>query len=167
MLKLVSQQALTVLVAAYLSVGCATHAADNQRLLRRIDQSRRAALENRQQIAQLQARLAEVEQRQPPPPEAPGSADLKPLLARLDLMIAQNQSLLQNANAASAESPDLAKPPCGPDADAKQQLRYWAERLRANPPRSHGGLSLEESRALNVLLREERDLDLMNPWQSR
>ena len=167
MLKILPPHAAVVLVAAYMSFGCATHAADNQRLLRHLDHSRRVSLENQQQIAELQGRLAEVEQRQPAPLEGPSTTDLRTLIARLDLLIAQNQSLVQNVTATSAERSESTKVPCGADSDPRQQLRYWAERLRSRPSGTHGGLSLEESRALSVLLREERDLDLINPWQNR
>jgi hypothetical protein len=90
---------------------------------------------------------------------------------KLDLLIAQNQLLLaQRSELASVQSEpsESAKSPDGAcnadvDADPREQLRFWAERVREDTTRWRGGLSTAQSEALHELLRP-RSLDPSNPW---
>lgn len=94
----------------------------------------------------------------------------------LDAAIARNRELMERNRALSAQNQSLAQshlfePPTGTceppqeGADAKAQLRYWADQLR-NPSKGfRGKLTPAQNAALNVLLQEERTLDPHNPWR--
>lgn len=52
-------------------------------------------------------------------------------------------------------------------ASERERLEQLVEDLREYAFDPHSGLSLERRQALRVLLRRERQLDLMNPWGDR
>ncbi len=66
------------------------------------------------------------------------------------------------AKVALAESPQPATP-----ASERQRLEQLLEGLREYGFDPQNGLSNERREALRVLLRHERQLDLMNPWGGR
>jgi hypothetical protein len=152
-------------------VGCATYSAENQRLLVSLEQSRQAALEQQLRLVQLEQRLAQLEGA---PRARRFQSELTPALEKLDELILQNQQLLmQMAGRGASEASALegsaddgfALPvSCADGSDARDQLRYWAARLRADHKLFRGGLSPEQNHALNLLLRRERLLDPQNPW---
>jgi hypothetical protein len=49
--------------------------------------------------------------------------------------------------------------------DAKEHLRYWAQRMRDEERGFRGRMSSEWNAALNVVLRRDRPLDPRNPWR--
>jgi hypothetical protein len=100
-------------------------------------------------------------------------AELEAVLAQNEELAAHNRALLveNQALASQAAVPAAAGARCDApppdDADAKTQLRYWAERLRNGDNGFRGGLTPQQNAALNVLLRRERELDPQNPWHER
>jgi hypothetical protein len=177
MQPLVSRLAVVGFFASSL-LGCASHAAENRRLLDQLSQARAAAADNRAHLAELEQRLVGIERQSELEAERARARELVPLVEKLDLLISQNRELLlQNAaslppSALSAEvtDPEASVPEgqtCELNSDPKEQLRYWAEQLRGDPSRWRGGLSPAENQALNVLLRRERLLDPRNPWHLR
>ena len=76
----------------------------------------------------------------------------------------ENQELARKA-AQAAQAPDA----CGlsDGSDPKEQLRYWAQRLRDDERGFRGRLSSEWNAALNVVLRRDRPLDPRNPWREQ
>lgn len=78
------------------------------------------------------------------------------------------------AEARVAAPAGAASPACAPSQTAapdprteRERLQQLLESLRAYATDPHSGLSLERREALRVLLRRERQLDLMNPWGDR
>jgi hypothetical protein len=93
------------------------------------------------------------------------SVQNRELEARNRALAAQNQAL---AHGHAFEPPARASacaPPPGA-ADPREQLRYWARRLRDG---DSGGLRArltpDQKAAIQVLLRPERELDPRNPWR--
>jgi hypothetical protein len=177
MQSLVSRLAV-VGFAGFAFLGCASQAAENRRLLDELSQARAAAVDNRAHLAELEQRLLGIEQQRELEAERARARELIPLVEKLDLLISQNRELLmQNAASLPAEPAPTeesdgeesaaAEQTCELSSDPKQQLRYWAERLRGDPSRWRGGLSAAENQAVNVLLRRERLLDPRNPWHVR
>jgi hypothetical protein len=170
--KIVLKLALLGLCASSPS-GCATYAAENQRLIVSLEQSRHAALEQQLRLVQLEQRFAELEGA-PRQSARRISNELTPALEKLDQLILQNEQLLmQMAGRGSHEAPALEAASedafalpllCADGPDPRDQLRYWAARLRADHTLFRGGLSPEQNQALNLLLRRERLLDPQNPW---
>jgi hypothetical protein len=155
-------------------VGCATYSAENQRLIVSLEQSRQAALEQQLRLVQLEQRFAQLERAPLGHSARRSSSELTPALEKLDELILQNQQLLlQMAGRGTNEAPALEASAddgftlpvsCADGSDARDQLRYWAARLRADHTVFRGGLSPEQNHALNLLLRRERLLDPQNPW---
>lgn len=159
-------------------VGCASHAAENRRLLDELSQARAAAVDNRTHLAELEQRLFGIEQQRELEAERARARELMPLLDKLDVLISQNRELLLQNAASLLPAPLPAEviegevsaaetQTCDLSSDPKEQLRYWAEQLRGDPSRWRGGLSPAENQAVNVLLRRERLLDPRNPWHVR
>jgi hypothetical protein len=126
-------------------------------------------------IAQLEQRLKELEAERHA--AAPRAATGDITADELDAMIARNDELMARNRTLAAENQVLeqshlfepvsakACEPAPDDPDPKAQLRYWAERLRDGDNGFRDGLTIEQSAALNVLLRRERALDPRNPWR--
>lgn len=168
----------TVGLAGFALLGCASQSAENRRLLDELSQARVAAVENRAHLAEIEQRLRGIEQQREREAERARARELLPLVERLDLLISQNRELLlQNAESSPAPPPPAEEASgigsageaqsCELSSDPKEQLRFWAERLRGDPSRWRGGLSPAENQALNVILRRERLLDPRNPWHVR
>jgi hypothetical protein len=174
MFNLVSR--LVVAAVAASSVGCATYAAENRRLLDDLSRSRDAAVENQVRLVEVEQRLRQIELEAQLAAERSRANELGAVAEKLDVLIAQNQQILLQASA----PPPIAPPPpevaviesaavadaCTDASDPKERLRYWAERLRNDPSVWRGGLSPAQNQALNILLRRERSLDPLNPWQN-
>lgn len=142
-----------------------------------------ASLE-RQRVHELEARLTLLEERseaeaQVPPPSTPLPSD--PMLKRqLDVLIALNQEMLDQTRAsqravavvptqpAPIEAPRTSAigPECNAGLTTEQKVLELVLQLRGErSPWRVDGLSYEESQALRVLLRAERELDHENPWR--
>jgi hypothetical protein len=129
-------------------------------------------------VAQLEQRLKELEaERRAVAPAASAPLQVSGDPIAVSQVLAQNQELIARNRALASENrvlaqgrlfePPAAAPACEPPpdgADAKAQLRYWADRLR-NGDGFRGKLTAEQNAAINVLLRQERALDPHNPWQ--
>jgi len=127
--------------------------------------ARRRITELEQQVKQLEAERRAT--------SAPGTVQSA---RELEGAIARNRELVERNRALSAQNQALAQshlfePPARScetpqqGADAKTQLRYWADQLR-NPSKGfRGKLTPAQNAALNVLLQEERALDPHNPWR--
>lgn len=178
MQPLVSRLAIVGL-AGFGFMGCASQSVENRRLLDELSQARATAAEHRAHLAELEQRLLGIEQRRELEAERARARELMPLVDKLDLVISQNRELLLQ-NAASLPLPPAPieeeidahgsaaeEQTCALSSDPKEQLRFWAERLRGDPSRWRGGLSPAENQAVNVLLRRERLLDPRNPWHVR
>ncbi len=163
-------RSLSIVVLASTSFGCALSAGENRRLAEDLQRAQLRTLEGQLRLAELERRLLEMEQAaRADAAKAPERAELED---KVDLLIAQNQLLLaQRPELASvqqsppAQSASAAGGACSVDvqADPREQLRFWAERVREDTTRWRGGLSTAQSEALNVLLRP-RSLDPSNPW---
>jgi hypothetical protein len=127
----------------------------------------RRIIELEQRVKELEAERRGAARSAPAPQDT--SRELAAAIARSDELAARNRALsLQNQELTQAHlfEPPAATRACEPpeSADAKAQLRFWAEQLRdADSPRVR--LSSEQNAALNVLLRRERSLDPTNPWR--
>ena len=132
--------------------------------------------EAQRRIAQLEQRLKQLEaERRGATPDAAAQGKASP---ELEAMIVHNRQLTARNRALAAENQNLAEgrlfetpaaaTACEPppnDADPRTQIRYWAERLRDGDTAFHGRLTTEQSAAVQVLLRRERELDPRNPWR--
>jgi hypothetical protein len=131
--------------------------------------ARRRIVELEQRVKELEAERRSAASSAPPPRES--SRELAAAIARSDELAARNRALsLQNQELAAARAFErpVSTVACEPpqSADAKAQLRYWAERLRDGDSGIQVRLSAEQNAALNVLLRRERALDPHNPWRA-
>jgi len=124
--------------------------------------------EAQQRIVQLEQRLKELEAERRA--AGPSGSALEAAIARNNELQASNRALTAENQALVQESHlfdrrdghTCASPPNG--ADAKAQLRYWAEQLREGDSGFRARLTAEQNAAVNVLLRRERELD-PNPWR--
>jgi hypothetical protein len=96
----------------------------------------------------------------------------------LNALLAVNQRLLEEVEAAreravvaeaqKASDPEVGTEPAPTDLPSlvsrEERLRRIVHELHGKAGRFRGGLSLEQSEALRVLLKNERDLDTANPW---
>jgi hypothetical protein len=153
----------TIGIAALTSsaFGCATHAADNRRLVDELGRAERSASDHQRRIAELEWRLRELEGQR----DAESRRQLGAVLDRLDALLEQNRQLVE-ASVAATDDGSRSCTADGPSdgADAKVHLRFWAERLRSSSHGFRGGLTPEQNSALNLLLKRERLLDPRNPW---
>jgi len=146
------------------ALGCATHTDENRRLIAELGRAERSAFDDQQRIADLEWRLKESEAQRDAEVKRSAARQLSAVVERLDALLEQNQTLVH-----AAVAPTEGSSMCtvsGPDdgTDPKAHLRYWAERLRSSSTGFRGGLTREQSSALNVLLKHERWLDPKNPW---
>jgi len=184
---------LTVLGLLSSLVSCLP-AQTNRGLERELQTARAEAALEQRRVYELEARLARLEVRTQPAPAAvtPSAGGGDPTLQRqLDMLIALNQELLREARAnreqtsvaaastaAAAVIPALTPavmpqqmpngvgPECNTGLTTEQKILELVLTLKGErSPWRVDGLSYEESQALRVLLREERPLDLENPWQ--
>jgi len=140
--------------------------------------ARTEALREHAQLIELKARLLELEHRlgnRTPPCDVapdPRSADVAPASERprTEPLRSQGDFLTEARIVAPSAAPPVARVAVGtppqpasstPDRGRVEQL---LNELREYGFDLHGGLSLERREALRVLLRRERQLDLMNPW---
>jgi hypothetical protein len=173
-MKIVALKLGVVGLCAASAVGCATYSAENQRLLVSLEQSRQAALEQQLRLVELERRFARLEGAPLGQSARRSSSELTPAIEKLDELLLQNQQLLmQMAGRGSLEGPAIdgsagdgftLPVSCADGSDPRDQLRYWAARVRADHTVFRGGLSPEQNHALNLLLRRERLLDPHNPW---
>jgi hypothetical protein len=100
---------------------------------------------------------------------ASGDEALAAAQARTEALAAHNRALsLENQELAhKAAAGAQGSTSCGlPEGtDAKEQLRYWAQRMRDDERGFRGRMSSEWNAALNVVLRRDRPLDPRNPWR--
>jgi hypothetical protein len=157
----------TIGIAALTSsaFACATHAADNRRLVDELGRAERSASDHQRRIAELEWRLRELEGQRDAESRRGAARQLGAVLDRLDALLEQNRQLME----ASVAATDEGSKSCTADgpsdgADAKVHLRFWAERLRSSSNGFRGGLTPEQNSALNLLLKRERLLDPRNPW---
>jgi hypothetical protein len=125
--------------------------------------------EDKARIAALEARLARMDQVNGAPPASADATDQR-LLERMDRLIDLNQRVLlaehfrQPIDPALADGAAQGTNGCGDSADPREELRRLVERMYGGSSGFRGGLSVEQSEALKVLLRPERSLDAHNPW---
>jgi hypothetical protein len=131
--------------------------------------------EAQRRIAQLEQRLKELEAERRATAHgsarAQASGELqaalaqnRELTARNRTLAAENHALAQSHLFETPASATACEPPPS-DADPREQIRYWAERLRDGDTASHGRLTTKQTAAVHVLLRPERELDPSNPWR--
>jgi hypothetical protein len=124
----------------------------------------------RRRITELERQVKQLEaERGAAAPALTASSDLDAAIARNRELVERNRALsAQNQALAQSHVFDPPVPACEAPrdgADAKAQLRYWADQLR-NPSKGfRGKLTPAQNSALNVLLQEERTLDPHNPWR--
>jgi hypothetical protein len=131
--------------------------------------------EAQRRIVQLEQRLKELEAERR---AATNGAERGEASRELEAVVAQNRELTARNRALAVENQALAQshlfeppatatacepPPSG--SDPRAQIRYWAEQLRDGGPAFRGRLTSEQSAAVQVLLRRERELDPRNPWR--
>lgn len=126
-------------------------------------------------VGELEQRVRELEaeRRAATQPARPGDAPRELVAA-----VARNQELMARIRALSLENQELVQsqlfehpagacePPPG-DADAKAQLRYWADRIRTGESGFRSRLTAEQNAALNVLLRRDREIDAQIAWHEQ
>jgi hypothetical protein len=150
----------------------AVEAAESQARSARADATREHA-----RLVELEARLVEMERRSarqaracPAAPE-PRSVDVASALVhpKPDPLRSQGDFSAEAQPAAPAAPPAAklalgASPPPAGAAPERDRLEQLLEGLREYGTDKPSGLSIERREALRVLLRRERQLDLMNPW---
>lgn len=117
-------------------------------------------------VVELERRLKELEQERRA--AAQSAQELSTALARTEALEARNTALtLENEELTHTRSMSAQSAGCGAldEADPKEQLRYWAKRMRDGETGFRGRVSGEWNAALNVLLRRDRPLDPRNPWR--
>lgn len=166
---------------AIASSGCAAQLAGQSALASELAHARDEAAIQRARVSELEARLALLEKNVAANERTQARRDA-PVLAKLDRLIYVNEQLLQRAPApdasANASTPvepvvSSAEPAvdpgdgCGAGLSPAEQIERLVRRLHGGRASSwRGGLSVEQSQALHVLLRRERELDDSNPWQA-
>jgi hypothetical protein len=171
-----------VLIALANSGGCAAQMAGQNQLAYELAQARDDAAAQRTQVTALEARLAVLER--DTMSKRARSAQDAPVLAKLDHLISVNEKLVERISASAHEAPAnqsiepappaRSTPADGSDDNAcadgltpEEQLERLVRRMHGHAGAGfRGGLSLEQSQALRVLLRRERELDERSPWQA-
>jgi len=121
------------------------------------------------QLIELQRRLASQARTCQPTPERTASASeppkTEPLRSEGDFLA---EARVAPPPGSTPKKVAVAAPPA-PTTPASEQERLLQllEELHAYGFDLQGGLSLERREALRVLLRRDRQLDLMNPWNDR
>lgn len=163
------------------SSGCAAQLVGQNQVASELAHARDEAAAQRARVSELEARLALLEKEVAAGKRTQAARDA-PVLAKLDRLIRVNEQLLQRtpalapvANASPPVEPvlsstELAVDPgdsCGAGLSPAEQIERLVRRLHGGQSSSwRGGLSVEQSQALRVLLRRERQLDVSNPWQA-
>jgi hypothetical protein len=118
-------------------------------------------------IAELEQRVKELEAERAAK-QARGKSAAQPGTARSEAQAASplgpsldKQELEGRTSEPSAPAP-ATQPPN--EADAREQLRFWAKQIRDGET-SARRLSPEWNAAVKLLVRSERQLDPQNPWQ--
>jgi hypothetical protein len=151
-------------------------AAEAQARSARTDAAREQA-----RLVELEIRLLELEQRLARQPRAcdmasdPGAVDLpssrdqpktQPLRSEGDFL-AEAHSVAPASGPPGAKAAGGTSPRAATAASERQRVAQLLEDLQKYGFDSRSGLSPERREALRVLLRQERQLDLMNPWDGR
>jgi hypothetical protein len=163
------------------SSGCAAQLAERNQLAAELVQARDEAAAERARVTELETRLLVIEKDLATSKRAQANHDA-PVLAKLDRLIRVNEKLLQRtpepapaviatasvplqSTMSSSESP-ATDDSCAEGLAPAEQIERLVRRLHGGHSASwRGGLSLEQSQALRVLLRRERELDANSPWQ--
>jgi hypothetical protein len=141
-------------------------------LLTALDHANERSAEDKARIATLEARLARLEESADVSATPRPSVDQR-ILERMDRLIDFSQRVLlserflppQLEAAPTRESAPAQATRCGDAADdPREELRRLVERMYGGSSGFRGGLSVEQSEALKLLLRPERSLDTHNPW---
>ncbi len=168
--------------------GCAMQHDDTLRLNEELARARGESAWQQTRAAELESRIARLEQRTGEANGARSAEELK-LLSRLDHLLEMNERLIAERAAAPAPGASATPPPnvsaalsalsqktsapapvASSDASEaltqsqEQQLRALVESMRGHPGSPHGGLTREQEAALRILMRPERKLDTENPW---
>jgi hypothetical protein len=168
---------------AFGASGCAAQLAERNQLANELDQARGETAAEHARVTELEARMVVIERELANSKRAQVTRDT-PVLAKLDQLIRVNEKALQRAQPEppkAVTAPDPAalqstmssgweSPPaedrCGDELDPAEQIERLVRRLHGARGSSwRGGLSLEQSQALRVLLRRDRELDRNSPWQ--
>ena len=171
---------VALLAALTGACGCAAQLAGQNQLAYELAQARDDAAAQRSQVTALEARLAVLE-RDAASKRARSVQDA-PVLAKLDHLISVNEKLVERVSAPSHETPvNQSSAPvtssspaqasddnaCADGLTPEEQLERLVRRMHGHAGSGfRGGLSLEQSQALRVLLRRERELDERSPWQA-
>lgn len=165
--------------------GLVARAAEPDRWVKALTDSAPAAAASQSaaqsRIAELEQRVKDLEaERLRVLHSAPKPAELAAVIARNEELAARNRALsLENQELVQSRIFEPARPASAPqppadDADAREQLRYWAKQIRDEQGHRSAGQSGEGTfrrlpadwnKAVNVLLRNERQLDPQNPWR--
>ena len=145
-------------------------------------QSERAeAMREHARLIELEARLSEMERRLASRARACDATDVprafgvqsshdrpkvEPLRSEGDFLT-EARVVAPPAGPSDARAAVLDTSPPPTPASDRERLEQLVEDLREYAFDPQSGLSLERRQALRVLLRRERQLDLMNPWGDR
>lgn len=159
--------------------GCAAQMAGQSQLAFELSQARDEAAAQRAHVTELEARLSLLE-RDATSKRTRASQDA-PVLEKLDHLIRVNERLLERASATAPKAAEnLSSAPtlsgaleapeqdvCADGLSPEEQLERLVRRMHGHGGAGfRGGLSLEQSQALRLLLRRERELDANSPWQA-
>jgi flagellar biosynthesis GTPase FlhF len=169
---------ISSILGAWFISGCAARQTSDPFLVAALYEARQHNEAEQKRVAALEARLAELEREAAVRAERDrnsvrNTSDQR-LVQKLDQLLATNQRLLREARAAreraeatqrQADDQEKPAPTDLPAAQSQEQrLREIVYEMHGEPGRWRGGLSLEQSKALRVLLKSERSLDSDNPW---
>ncbi|HTV25915.1 MAG TPA: hypothetical protein VMG12_44765 [Polyangiaceae bacterium] len=130
------------------------------------DAAQRRIVELEQRVKDLEAERGRAQQGAPKPAElAAAIARNEELAARNRALTVENQELAQSRLFVPSAAASTAPPPAS-DADAREQLRYWAKQIRDGET-AFRRIPADWNAAVNVLLRNERQLDPNNPWREQ
>lgn len=151
--------------------GLVARAAEPERWVGTIaaDVSKAADDAAQRRIVELERRVKELEAERHAGAGSSAKA-LAAVQARTEALEAHNRALsIENQELAHRAAVEAQSSTCGaPEGtDAKEQLRYWAQRLRDDERGFRGRMSSEWNAALNVVLRRDRPLDPRNPWRDQ
>lgn len=179
LLGLLSAAAPWVLLVS--STGCAAQLAEQNQLAMELLRAKDEAAAQRAHVAELEARLVLIEKEQVSSKRAQATRD-GPVLAKLDHLIRVNERVLSHTPETPASSPAPTSAPreplmssasplpaddsCGEGLSPEEQLERLVRRIHGHASGWRGGLSLEQSQALRILQRRERELDARSPWQA-
>lgn len=178
----------SLLATALLLPACLVRQAPDPLIAAELHAAREENAAERVRVARLEARIQELEVEANAREErdhsdgqrlerAREAHDNRRILQRLDELLIVNQRLLEEAEIARrrAEAAERVHASLGErdgasDTDLpsvashEERLRQIVYEMHGKPGRWRGGLSLEQSEALRILLKAERNLDADNPW---